>query len=238
MVLKYLLIWDIDGTLIRIKGLGKKAMNITFMELYGISDAFNKINMAGMLDAVILKTIYDMYHIDAAKRDSAAFFKRYCEVLDELFKQISFSVACAGVPELLAALDEAGCFCNVLGTGNIERGARIKLSVDGLNKLFPTGGFGDEEMERWQLVEKAVANACKHFKIQFDSSNIFVVGDTPKDVACGKKLGFKTIAVATGPFSTAELHECGADFVFEDLNDKDKFLRIFGVGKSIPDCAR
>ena len=225
--MKYLLIWDIDGTLIQTRGLGKKAMNIAFLELHRVENAFQNIKMSGMLDPVILETAYELHRINMADRNSINFFNRYIQILEALFREHNRSIACAGVPELLATLDKTGCFYNVLGTGNIERGARIKLSVDDLNRFFPTGGFGDEETERWRVIEKALVNARNHFKIEFENKNIFVIGDTSKDIACGKKLGTRTIAVATGSFSCTELHEYNPDYVFENLKDTENFLRAF-----------
>jgi len=223
--MRYLLIWDIDGTLIRTKGTGKNAMSAAFLELYGIENAFREINMAGMLDSVIMKKTYQAHNI--ANADVSKFYDRYCEILKDEIDKLQYSIACPGVKALLEKLENEGSFCNVLGTGNIERGARIKLLPDDLNRFFPTGGFGDEEIERWQVIEKAVANARNHFNRSFENSDIFIIGDTPRDIECGKKLNTKTVGVATGPHSTDELSSCGADFVFENLMDTRAFLEIF-----------
>lgn len=223
--MKYLLIWDIDGTLIQVKGMGKSALNITFFELYGVKNAFENINMAGMLDSVVLKNAYEIYSIKCFDNDK--FFDMYCKILSENIEALKPSIAYSGVIELMEHLSGSGEFCSVLGTGNIERGARIKLSVDNMNRFFPVGGFGDEEVERWQIIEEAVNKSRKHFNTDFLNSNIYIIGDTPKDVECGKILGLKTIGIATGHHTKVQLEKCGADYTFDNLGNTNTFLEIF-----------
>lgn len=220
-----LLIWDIDGTLIQGGGVGKRAMDRAFLELYGVADGFRSIDMAGRLDAMILKNAFEFY--DIRVKDCTEFFDRYCQYLQEEIKKQNSPFAVPGIPELLGILDRKSLFYNVLGTGNIEKGARIKLDNDGLNKYFSTGGFGDEPMERWQVIEKAVHNAAGFFNTSFEKENIYVIGDTEKDIECGKKLSVKTIGIAKGPYSAAELISFGADYAFDDLTDIHAFIDIF-----------
>lgn len=223
--MKYLLIWDIDGTLITMKGTSRKAMNITFKEIYGIEDALKGINMAGGVDFAIVSKVLSAHKL---KIDNLSkFFNKHCENLRAEVKKVPLPITCPGIPELLDAIHRDGRFYNVLGTGNIEEGARIKLEPAGLNRYFPTGGFGDEAMERKQLIEEAVANASIYFDIKFENRNIYVIGDTPKDIECGKISNTKTIGVATGDYSLSELSQCRPDYLFENLYDAQEFLSIF-----------
>lgn len=221
----YLLIWDIDGTLIQGRSVGRRALERAFFESFGIADALSGVEMAGRLDTAIVKDAFALHGITSY--DMASFFDKHCENLRDEIKKLNSPYAAPGIQELLPVLESKGSFYNVLGTGNIERGARIKLGNDSLNKYFPTGGFGDEPLERWQIIEKAISNAKNLFKKDFEKENIYVIGDTPRDIECGKKLGVKTIGTATGPFSAGELQKCGADYVFEDLSDTNAFLNIF-----------
>jgi len=237
--MNYLLIWDVDGTLIRLMGLGRKALNAAFYEIYGINNAFDNVDMAGALDLPLLKKVFEYYgiresypsssqtHSNLLSKEAIAFFDTYSRILDSYASQIKDSIAAPGIQELLKVLEQRGNFYNVLGTGNIERGARIKLSIDNLNGFFPTGGFGDEAIERWQLIEKAIAKSSKTFGISFERNNIYVIGDTPIDIECGKKAGVRTIGVATGTYSAEQLLQCCADYVFHDLCDINSFMRIF-----------
>jgi len=231
--MNYLLIWDIDGTLIRTKGVGKRAMNTAFYKLFGIDDGFGPINMAGMLDSVIVRKAFEIHNIPVVFPDGTEnpdierFYKLYIEALSSEISMIRRSVACPGILELLEILHKKDTYYNVLGTGNIEEGARLKLSIDDMNKYFPTGGFGDQLIERYQLIEQAIVNSENYFKLNFQRKNIFVIGDTPKDVECGYKLGVKSVGVATGNYNKEQLLEHGADYVFENLSDITSFLEIF-----------
>jgi phosphoglycolate phosphatase len=224
-MMNYLLIWDIDGTLTRTEGTGRRAMEKTFLELYGIENALKGISMAGMLDSMMLKKLYELFDIKGADKD--AFFTRYSEILEVEFEKLSSSIVLPGAKALLESLENCSGFFNVIGTGNIERGARIKLIYANLDSFFRVGGFGDEEMERWELIKKAIVNASEYYKIKFKNEHTYIIGDTPKDMECGEILGVKTIGVATGPYSVDELSSHGAHYVFENLLDKESFLRIF-----------
>ena len=219
-----LLIWDIDGTLLQSNGLGHRPWDKAFYELYGIPDGFKDINMAGKLDTAIIKECYKLHDIEG--KNEEAFFERYCYNLAEDVKHDNFLTAAPGIPSLLKTLKAKGSIYSSLGTGNIERGARIKLSTDNMNDYFAVGGFGDEEKERWEVISDAIENSVKHFGINFEKSNIFVIGDTPRDIACGKKLGVKSIGVATGSHSVEQLRDCEADYVFENFVDNERFVEV------------
>ena len=223
--MSYLLIWDIDGTLIQSRRVGRRAMDRAFFELYGIENGFEAINMAGGLDSIILRDALKLHGL--AGMDPVTFFDRYCEYLKDEINKMNCSFTAPGISELLPVLHSSGSFYNVLGTGNIEKGARIKLDNGGLNKYFSTGGFGDEPLERWQVIKKAVINGCSHFQKDFAKEQIYVIGDTPKDIECGKIIGVKTIGTAKGPYTAAELKNCGADYAFDDLSNVKSFMDIF-----------
>ncbi|MCX7747344.1 MAG: HAD hydrolase-like protein [Clostridia bacterium] len=225
--MNYLLIWDIDGTLIQGRGLGRKAMEKAFFEIYGIQDALKEIHMSGMLDTVIFENALNHHNIK--NQDGTLFYEKYFDYLDKEVKSLTKPIDAPGVLELLIKLQGFKHIYNVLGTGNIEKGARIKLSAHDMNQYFPAGGFSKEEKERWQVIFQAVNNAKKHFDTEFMPENTYVIGDTPKDIDCGKKLGYKTIAVSTGVYSLEELSSCNPDFLFKDLSQSESFLKIFSI---------
>lgn len=239
--MSYLLIWDIDGTLVNSRSAGRKAMNSAFYDLYGIENAFEKVRMAGMLDTNILIDVYranSMLEPDGTftghrtdstifSNEKERFFSVYCKILEEELQKLNTSIAASGIQELFQTLGREASFFHALGTGNIEKGARLKLAVDNLNGFFPVGGFGDIAAERWEMVQKAIQNAQHYYRREFLPVNTYVIGDTPIDIECGKKLGCKTIGVATGPFSVQQLTDCHADYVFKDFSDTGAFLSIF-----------
>ena len=221
---KYLLIWDIDGTLIQGRGVGRRAMDKAFLELYGIAEGFKDISMAGRIDAVILQDAYTKHNITAT--DKGSFLCTYCKYLEKDVKELISPIDAPGILDLLNFISRKDNLFNVLGTGNFENAARIKLSKHDMNTFFSTGGFGDNAKERWQVIEEAINKAEKLFNMTFCKENIYVIGDTPKDIECGIKLGIKSVGVATGSHTSDQLKEYNPDHVFEDLTDLESFMAI------------
>ena len=124
-----------------------------------------------------------------------------------------------GVIELLNELKSMDSHWLGLLTGNIARGARIKLGVFGLNDYFPVGAFGDDSEDRNRLLPVAVEKFREMTNIDIDYSDCTVIGDTPMDVQCSKPFGATSIAVSTGPYSYESLLETDADYVLKDLSN-------------------
>src|SRR5262249_31422466 len=118
--------------------------------------------------------------------------------------------------EALAWLSERGTHLGLV-TGNIERVAWVKLAAAGLAGYFECGAFGDEAEAREVLPPRAVERASQIFGCPYSPDEVYVVGDTPADIACGAASCYRTVAVATGPHSVDALRECGPDYAFEDL---------------------
>jgi phosphoglycolate phosphatase-like HAD superfamily hydrolase len=131
-----------------------------------------------------------------------------------------------GVRELLDAL--AGLEGVGLGllTGNIARGAELKLGSAGLWDRFAVGGFGSDHEERNELPAVALERARAHWKVEIEASDAIVIGDTPRDVGCGQAGGTRTLAVATGSFLAAELLEAGPDHVLQDFSSTQDVLAL------------
>ena len=114
-----------------------------------------------------------------------------------------------------------------LGTGNMEKGARIKLAPSGFNAYFLFGGYGSDAFHRHLLLRKAVLRAKKLAHASFTSKDVYVIGDTPFDVSAGKKAGYKTIAVGTGYASWKELDESRPDHLAKDFRNIKTWLNWF-----------
>jgi phosphoglycolate phosphatase-like HAD superfamily hydrolase len=128
-----------------------------------------------------------------------------------------------GVEDLLVQLQKEDVLLG-LTTGNLEPIAYAKLGRVGLDNYFSFGGFGSDSEERPGLVKKALERASNLYHYQGD--RVFVIGDTPRDVAAAKPFHLYTLAVATGSYTSQELAHCGADYVLEDLKDLDQVLEI------------
>ncbi|MFZ5967881.1 MAG: HAD family hydrolase [Bacillota bacterium] len=220
-----LLIWDIDGTLINSRGCGRRAMEKAFHYLYGIENGFADVNMAGRLDALIVKDAMINHSIDVENLND--FFEVYCKMLEYERQSGDFTELLPGIKTILSRQHPGIQFTHALGTGNIEPGARIKLEPHDINCFFPIGGFGDEAMERWEIIQKAIEKTELMYGHSFDKKDTYVIGDTPFDIGCGKKLQVKSIAIGTGPYSVETLKSYAPDYVFENLENVEKFFEIF-----------
>lgn len=217
-----LLIWDIDGTLMSSKGIGRRAMDSTFKRLYDIESGFKNVEMSGRLDYQIIRDAHDNHSIPSY--DLSRFYEAYeIELKDEIKSDTKASVL-AGIIDILERNNEN--IYHILGTGNCEIGARLKLSHVGLDHYFRVGGFGDEDKDRWQIIEKGYNLARSYYNIDFKKSNTYVIGDTPHDINCAKRMGVKSIAVATGSHSYKELEKYDSDYLLDkmDLIELDRIL--------------
>ncbi len=112
-----------------------------------------------------------------------------------------------------------------LVTGNLEPIARGKLNKIGINHYFKIGGFGNDDVNRTNLVKIAIRRAEENFNFQFDN-NVFLLGDAPQDMKAGKDMEIETIGVTTGIYSKEQLENAGAKFILGNLKDKNKILKI------------
>ena len=129
-----------------------------------------------------------------------------------------------GIGALLERLAGDRRFVLGLATGNLERGARLKLERADFNRYFATGGFGSDEEDRGLLVKAAIRRASAGLSMQPSPEDVIVIGDTPYDIHAARATGARCVAVATGSTPAEELARHGADAVLPDLTDADGFL--------------
>ena len=222
------ILFDIDGTLVLTGGAGMRALNRACEEITGLSDAFAGVPVAGRTDRII---IHDAMRKAGRKLDDgllSALRSRYVQLLQEEIQYPGRGVKAIlpGVRDLLDVLASRQDLFLGLITGNFEEGARIKLEYFDLWRYFRCGAFGDDAVDRNDLVPFAWRRAleCGLHAVHVDG--IFVVGDTPHDVACARVAGATPIAVATGSFTADQLREAGATDVFADLSDPASFLAV------------
>ena len=133
-----------------------------------------------------------------------------------------------GVLELLERLKSRPHVVLALLTGNVSRGARLKLDHYGVWHFFEFGAFADDHRDRNELGRFARARAKEKHGREFAASEIDVIGDTPRDIACGKALGARTIAVATGTWDREELAKHQPDFLIDDLSNVETIMDTLG----------
>lgn len=222
-----LLLWDIDSTLISTGGAGEKALKRIAQERFGRADDFRDIEIAGRTDAAIVTAILRKYEIEPTPENLSAFLDEYIAGLQTTLPQTPGRVL-PGIHEILARL--AANPERILGllTGNLRRGAQLKLEHYGLWHYFPFGAFADDHADRNQLGAFACARASELHRQTFAGAAIDVIGDTGHDIACGKAIGARTIAVATGSWSREKLAVHEPDFLFADFSPVDEIMETLG----------
>lgn len=224
---KRLLLFDIDGTLIHSGGAGVHALKSAFTERFGVIDDLHDIEIAGMTDSGIVVSILNKHKIPATNENISAFLDSYVHFLSlELPRRMGRLLP--GVLELLEKLKLRPHLVLALLTGNVSRGAQLKLEHYGVWHFFEFGAFADDHHDRNRLGTVARARAKEKHGRQFSASEIDVIGDTPRDIACGKAFGARTIAVATGTWSRDQLAKHQPDFLIDDLSDVEGIIDTLG----------
>ena len=225
MVVKTLLLWDIDGTLLTTGGAGMDALSTAVGTVFGIGKPIDDIDFAGRTDRWIMRRIFEKFHLQATEENFHRLAEGYLAALPaELAKRAVRPLP--GIRPLLESASARGDTALGLLTGNLRRGAEAKLSSRDLWRYFPFGAFADDAEDRNLLGPHALQRARTHHRVEFAPGDTWVIGDTPHDITCARAFGARAVAVATGRHSIAELQAFGPDAVFPDLADTDAFWRV------------
>ena len=135
-----------------------------------------------------------------------------------------------GVIELLDTLARNQGTDVGLLTGNIERGARLKVEHFGIGAHFGFGSYGDDHHDRNELGPIAIGRAEAATGKKYSLDRVYVLGDTAKDIRCARAAGVQAIAVATGGVAREELESHSPDVIFDDFTDTPAVLRSIGLG--------
>ena len=219
-----LVLFDIDGTLIDSGGAGVRALNFALQDLFTIENGFEGISMAGKTDTQIIREGLKKHSLPADEIMDAA-ISAYLRYLSREIQNDRKHVK-PGIYELLSELQNLSNSATGLLTGNIERGARIKLEPFGLNEYFSSGAFGSDDEDRNNLLPIAVKRFEQLYRRKIEISKCIIVGDTPRDVECAHIHGAICVGVATGPYTYDDLLAAGAEHVVENLTDPNVVLRF------------
>ncbi len=221
-----LVLFDIDKTLIDRSECHHQAFIHAFKKIYGVDTSVEVINYHGKTDPQIMHEVLLAEGLD--ENDICPFKNDFLSLLSNYFvsnvKYDKIKVMDGAVP-LLKELENRKVLLGLL-TGNIETIAYSKLNHVDIGHYFKLGGFGSDSYYRANLVLNAIQRAENDFGFVRNKNNVFVVGDTPLDVAAGLKVGILTIGVASGEYSKDELLTSGAHYVLDDLRNKNEFLKI------------
>jgi phosphoglycolate phosphatase-like HAD superfamily hydrolase len=216
-----LVLFDIDGTLIRSGGAGVKAFERTFTEIFGLKEATRQMRFAGRTDVSLVREAFRLFGVEAAEANFQRFFEHYPVFLKELLQTTKGGV-CEGITGMIAALENLDDR-PVLGllTGNIRRGAELKLSHYQLWHHFTTGAFADDHEDRNCIASIAQQRGEEKVGGKLKGEEIVVIGDTPLDIACAQSIGAKVLAVGTGEYSAAELEKTGPTWAVDHVGQLD-----------------
>jgi phosphoglycolate phosphatase-like HAD superfamily hydrolase len=211
-----LYLFDIDGTLVDTGGAGMKSLQEASLEIFGHEGP--ALVLAGSTDLGVIANIHSHFQVDSTPEAIEAFFQAYLKRLDWNLTHGGFTGQIFdGVVDLLAELSKLPDVAIGLLTGNIADGAAVKMRHFGLSAYFPFGAYGSDQQDRNLLGPIALERAATHAARPFSAGETWVIGDTPKDIACAHAIGARCLAVATGRFSEAELKQAGADAVVASL---------------------
>jgi phosphoglycolate phosphatase len=231
-----LVLWDVDGTLVRCGDVGRRVIERAARRALDhrvdwTEDSVPAVRMGGATDPGILLELLAHGGVDGAESD---------ELLDLALRHLEDEVAAAartielegvvlpGAAEVVARLhDQPGVVQSVL-TGNIRPGAAVKLGAFGLDERLDLeiGAYGSDDADRTRLVPVAVQRATAKHGLEFGLDDVWVVGDTPRDLACARAGGVRCLLVATGGHPIDELEGIGADAVLPDLTDVDRVVTL------------
>lgn len=222
-----IILFDIDGTLIRAGGAGKRAMESALCEEFGVDAVRAAVEYSGRTDRAIAADLLAAHGREPSPANVAGLVAAYLGRLPAALRDRPGEVL-PGVRELLAALAGRADVLVGLLTGNARAGARLKLGHYGLWGGFACGGFGDDVFDRDDVARAAVADAARHLGRAIDPAELWVIGDTPLDVSCARAVGATAVAVCTGWHTRAELADCRPDHLFDDLSDHAGLLAAWG----------
>jgi phosphoglycolate phosphatase-like HAD superfamily hydrolase len=221
-------LFDIDGTLINSMGAGKAAMEAALADEFGVPRLLDGVPYSGRTDRAIGRDLLRVHGID----DSPAMWDRLARAY---LKRLPGSLArhrgrvLPGIGQLLSQLGKRDDVVLGLLTGNIEAGARAKLGHFNLFHHFVFGAYGDLHCDRNEVARAALAATRTHLNRAPDLERIWVVGDTPLDVRCGRAIGAKVVAVGTGWNSLEELEAEKPDVLAADLSDPTPLFTAMGI---------
>jgi phosphoglycolate phosphatase-like HAD superfamily hydrolase len=231
------LLWDIDGTLIRSVRAGAfKEYTIPVLEsVFGTAGRLAELSVSGMTDLqIVAESLRDEgftpREIRARLRELSALYLAALErAAGTAAGEPPLFEVLPGVREVLKAADEHPRYMSALLTGNIEPAARLKMRLVGLDNFFTLpGAFGGDSHDRRDLPALARERINRHLRRDLRPSQFIVIGDTPNDIACARHFGARAVGVGTGRVNSVEtLRPHNPDALLPDLSDTQAVIATF-----------
>ena len=219
------LLFDIDGTVIRSGGAGKAAMEAGLKSAFGVKEIRDRVAYSGRTDPGIVRELLALHDIEPTDANAKRLNSAYLSNLPTMLTRMRGSVL-PGIEEALRR-ERREAVVGLL-TGNIRVGAEIKLRHFGLWDYFPFGGFADDLTARDDVARRALVEAERHVGRRIDPADVWVIGDTPLDVKCARAVGAKAVVVATGWHHPDELVAANPDHLLPDFTHAGELLTEWG----------
>lgn len=223
-----LLLFDIDGTLLKPIQSSRRHIEYALGELCGRSISTQGVSFSGRTDPQILEEILHLAGFGPEETEDLlpVALERYTAHATYVSDEVESS---DGVVELLEYLKPNKCVQLALLTGNVRVTAYRKLAAARLDDLFPFGAFGCDHADRNKLPAIAATRALEHCGRTFVKDDIVIIGDSVHDITCGQEIGALSVAVATGFTSYQDLKSAKPDVLLQDLTDIDDFCHQAGI---------
>jgi phosphoglycolate phosphatase len=213
-----LVLFDIDGTLLHTGGAGIKAFGRALASEFGVEDGTAGMKFAGRTDVALAREMFLTRGVEPSPENFSRFFAAYVSFLRQIIVDCT-GLPCPGVREFQEAL-AARPDPPLIGllTGNIKQGARIKLERFQLWEKFSFGAFADDHEDRDQIAAVALQRGSERLGRALAGQEVLVIGDTPLDIRCGRHIGARVLAVASGGSPLEELRLHRPDWLVADLS--------------------
>lgn len=221
-------LFDIDGTLLKTGGAGLAAMEAALHSEFGTVADVDDVPMAGRTDRAICADLFERHGVEPTEANWQRFIQAYVRHLPAELGSCE-GLVMPGIPELLDRLSRRRDALLGLLTGNFSEGARLKLEYYGLDGHFGFGGFGDTHHHRNDVARQAVVELRQFAQREghdLEAARLWVIGDTPADIECGRAIRAIAVGVCTGFYAMEALQAAEPDHLFVDFSEPELFLEL------------
>ncbi|HYB53583.1 MAG TPA: HAD family hydrolase [Thermoanaerobaculia bacterium] len=225
-----LILFDIDGTLLSAGRAARESVLAALTRAYGWQPRpehqdRHRYDFSGKTDPQIVRELVS--NAIGRERCEEGLDRALDLYLEELERRLTPEaiVVKPGIAALLERLAATPHVTLALLTGNLEKGARMKLAPPDFNRFFPFGAFGSDSADRYQLPAIALERAKAHTGRRYQGKSVVIVGDSVHDIACGREIGVRAVAVATGPTAAERLASEMPDALLESFADDERAFR-------------
>lgn len=222
-----LVLFDIDGTLLKAGGIVREAMGDALAQVFGTRGGIKDASFIGATDLGVVHDLMERegFSPDEINRRFPKLIENYGKALRKKLSTWDKYEVLKGVPRILEKLKEKDVILGLV-TGNCRVGALIKLERGNLDSHFTLGAYGDETPDRTEIIASAHRRAQKQAGVEIPKENVILVGDSPNDVRAAREYGIRVLAVYSGWTPREELAKLEPTWLYPDLSDTEEILRL------------